>query len=85
MQGASRTEPLTQPAELLHDVEKPEGLETFHRAVVSSRAGKLPGVRLTGTQSSGATISLARADALLVLPAKGISLERGTVVKTIPL
>ncbi len=85
MQGASRTEPLTQPAELLHDVEKPEGLETFHRAQMRARAGKLPGVRLTGTQSSGATISLARADALLVLPAKGTSLERGTVVQTIPL
>jgi molybdopterin molybdotransferase len=85
MQGASRPEPLTQSAQLLQQVEKPEGLETFHRAVVRARAGKLPGVRLTGTQSSGATISLARADALLVLPAKGNRLERGTVVKTIPL
>jgi molybdopterin molybdotransferase len=85
MQGASRPEPPTEQAELLHEVEKPEGLETFHRAVVRTRSGKLPGVRLTGTQSSGATISLARADALLVLPAKGTRLERGTVVKTIPL
>jgi len=85
MQGASQPEPATEPAELLHEVEKPEGLETFHRAVVRARAGKLPGVRLTGTQSSGATISLARANALLVLPAKGTRLKRGTVVKTIPL
>jgi molybdopterin molybdotransferase len=85
MQGATRPEPMTQPAELLHQVEKPEGLETFHRAVVRPRAGKLPGVRLTGTQSSGATTSLARADALLVLPARGSKVDRGTVVQTIPL
>jgi molybdopterin molybdotransferase len=85
MQGASRPEPATQLAELLHEVEKPEGLETFHRAVVRARPGKLPGVRLTGTQSSGATISLARADALLVLPAKGVRFEPGTVVEMIPL
>lgn len=85
MQGASRPGPPTEQAELLHQVEKPEGLETFHRALVQARAGKLPGVRLTRTQSSGATISLARADALLVLPAKGSRLARGTVVKTIAL
>jgi molybdopterin molybdotransferase len=85
MQGASRPEPPTEQAELLQQIDKPEGLETFHRAVVQARAGRLPGVRLTGTQSSGATISLARADALLVLPAKGTRVERGTVVKTIPL
>jgi molybdopterin molybdotransferase len=85
MQAASRPEPPTEQAELLEEIEKPEGLETFHRAVVEARAGKLPGVRLTGTQSSGATISLARADALLILPAKGTRVERGTVVETIPL
>jgi molybdopterin molybdotransferase len=85
MQGATRPEPWTEQAELLHEVEKPEGLETFHRAALTARPGKLPGVRLTGTQSSGVTISLARADALLALPAKGTRLERGTVVTTIPL
>jgi molybdopterin molybdotransferase len=85
MQGATDPAPATQLAELIEAVEKPEGLETFHRAVLSPRPGQLPGVRLAGSQSSGATLSLARADALLALPAEGARLERGTVVEIIPL
>jgi len=85
MQGANKTAPPTGFAELLDAVEKPEGLETFHRAQLRPRPGRLPGVRLPGTQSSGATLSLARADALLALPAKGSRLEPGTVVEVIPL
>ncbi|MGC1183993.1 MAG: gephyrin-like molybdotransferase Glp [Candidatus Dormiibacterota bacterium] len=85
MQGAKHTGPSTSFAELLEAVEKPEGLETFHRAQLRPRPGQLPGVRVSGTQSSGATLSLARADALLVLPAKGTRLEPGTVVEVIPL
>lgn len=85
MQGASHPEPAVQFGELLEDVDKPEGLETFHRAVVRSRPGALPGVRLVGQQSSGATLSLARADVLLALPASGVRLTRGTVVEMIPL
>ncbi|MGC2192804.1 MAG: gephyrin-like molybdotransferase Glp [Candidatus Dormiibacterota bacterium] len=85
MQGATDPAPATQFAELIEAVEKPEGLETFHRAVLSPRRGQLPGVRLAGSQSSGATLSLARADALLALPAEGARLEPGTVVEIIPL
>lgn len=85
MQGATDPAPVTQSAELLEAVDKPEGLETFHRAVVRPRPGQLPGVRLAGSQSSGATLSLARADALLALPARGARLEQGTVVEMIPL
>ena len=85
MQGAAHPEPPTQPAELLEDVEKPEGLETFHRAVLRPRPGKVPGVRLAGNQSSGATLSLARADCLVVLPARGVTVPRGTAVDVIPL
>jgi molybdopterin biosynthesis enzyme len=70
---------------MLDDVDKPEGLETFHRVVLRPRPGKLPGVRLAGTQSSGATMSLARADALVVLPARGDKVLRGTTVQLIPL
>ena len=65
--------------------EKPEGLETFHRAILIQRPGQLPGVRVVGSQSSGATLSLARSDALLVLPAKGELVEQGAVVEIIPL
>ena len=85
MQGAGETTPPTQFATLLEAVDKPEGLETFHRVVVRQRPGQLPGVRLAGSQSSGATISLARADALLALPSQGARLEPGTVVEIIPL
>ncbi len=85
MQGASHPEPATYSAELLEPVAKPDGLETFHRALVSHRPGKLPGVRLAGSQSSGATLSLARANGLLALPAEGELLEAGTLVEVIPL
>jgi molybdopterin molybdotransferase len=85
MQGVSDPTPPTQIAELLERVEKPEGLETFHRAILIQRPGQLPGVRVVGSQSSGATLSLARSDALLVLPAKGELVEQGAVVEIIPL
>lgn len=85
LQGASATAPLTQFAELLEEIEKPEGLETFHRAELRPRPHQLPGVRLAGSQSSGATLSLARAEALLVLPAPPAKLEQGAVVEIIPL
>ena len=85
MQGSARPEPPTVYAELLEEIAKPEGLETFHRAALRPRPGKLPGVRLTGNQSSGATISLARADCLLVLPARGARVARGAVLEVIPL
>ncbi|MGH7698462.1 MAG: molybdopterin molybdotransferase MoeA [Candidatus Dormibacteria bacterium] len=85
MQGAARTDPATTVAELLDKVEKPEGLETFHRVALEPRPGQLPGVRVAGNQSSGATLSLARADALLALPAAGESVPRGALVEVIPL
>ena len=85
MQGAADPDPRTVAVELLEDVEKPEGLETFHRATIRARPGRLPGARLTGNQSSGVTLSLARADCLLCLPAKGASVARGSVVAAIPL
>ncbi|MGH7611901.1 MAG: molybdopterin molybdotransferase MoeA, partial [Candidatus Dormibacteria bacterium] len=62
LQGAERCELKVTVAELLEDVGKPEGLETFHRAVLQLRPGRLPGVSVAGNQSSGATLSLARAD-----------------------
>jgi molybdopterin molybdotransferase len=85
MQGAEQPGPLSAAGELLEDVDKPEGLETFHRAILRPRPGKIPGVRLAGNQSSGATLSLARADALVVLPARGDRISRGSTVEIIPL
>jgi len=86
LQGASRTGPATVPARLLEAVEKPEGLETFHRCVLepgSHASGWLPGARLTGAQGSGITRSLALADGLVVLPAEGASVPEGTPVAVI--
>ncbi len=83
MQGATLTEPATIVVELLEDVEKPEGLETFHRATLRHRPGRCPGARATGNQSSGVTVSLARADCLLSLPARGARLPKGSQVAAI--
>jgi molybdopterin molybdotransferase len=85
MQGATSPGPATAPAQLLERVEKPEGLETFHRAFLERRPGRLPGVRVAGNQSSGATLSLARADVIMVLPPEGESLAEGSVVEVIGL
>lgn len=83
MQGAAETDPPAVAVELLEDVEKPEGLETFHRASLRVRPGRLPGARVSGNQSSGVTLSLARADCLLVLPAKGAAGAKGSQVQAI--
>jgi len=85
MQGARLVGPPLQLGQLLEEVEKPAGLETYHRAVTTSRPGQLPGVRPLPGQSSGATSSLARADVLLVLPAPGTRLPKGRIVEMIPL
>ncbi len=83
LQGASKTEPPAVPAVLLETVEKPQGLETYHRCVVEPGASGLPGARLTGAQGSGITRSLALADGLLVLPREGAEVRAGTQVQVI--
>ncbi|HUY61162.1 MAG TPA: gephyrin-like molybdotransferase Glp, partial [Candidatus Dormibacteraeota bacterium] len=85
LQGAGRLEPDASAGVLLEDVEKPEGLETFHRCRLEPRPGGLPGVRLTGAQGSGITASLAGADALCALPAAGDHLAAGTPVRLLPI
>ena len=67
-------------------MEKPEGLETFHRGILEGgRHGELPGVRLTGAQGSGILRSMVLADCLIALPAEGSLVPAGTVVEIIPL
>ncbi len=88
LQGADRPGPPTLPAMLAHPVEKPEGLETFHRVTWDpdpDAATGLPRVRLTGAQGSGITRSLALADALVALPADGAVIPAGARVDVIPL
>ncbi len=85
MQGGSNPLPPQAWAELLEPVDKPDGLETFHRATLEPRPGQIPGVRLAGGQSSGVTRSLSQGDVLLVLPAAGALVTAGTRVSVIPL
>ena len=86
LQGATRVHRLRGHARSLERMEKPEGLETFHRGVLESAPdGGIPGVRLTGAQGSGIMRSMVLADCLVVLPAAGTEVAAGTVVATIPL
>ena len=87
LQGATEVHRRRSAARALEAMEKPEGLETFHRGVLvpSRGAGELPGVRLTGPQGSGIMRSLVLADCLIALPAAGSRVEAGTVVEIIPL
>jgi molybdopterin molybdotransferase len=86
LQGATEVHRRRQAARALQDMDKPDGLETFHRGVLTSaRHGELPGVRLTGPQGSGIMRSLVLADCLIALPAAGARVDAGTVVEVIPL
>ncbi len=86
MQGATELHRRRSAARTLEALEKPEGLETFLRAIfVDGPAGELPGVRLTGAQGSGLVRSMALADCLVALPAAGQGVPAGTVVEVIPL
>jgi molybdopterin molybdotransferase len=86
LQGASRPHRLRSHARTLEPMEKPEGLETFHRGILETPAdGGLAGVRLTGEQGSGIMRSMVLADCLIVLPAAGTQVPAGTIVQIIPL
>jgi molybdopterin molybdotransferase len=86
LQGARHPFRRRMAARTLEAMRKPEGLETFHRGVLEpAAAGELPGVRLTGSQSSGLVRSMALADCLIALPAAGDNVDQGAVVEIIPL
>jgi molybdopterin molybdotransferase len=86
LQGDARPHRLRGQARTLEPMEKPEGLETFHRGVLEDApGGGIPGVRLTGAQGSGIMRSLVLADCLVALPAVGTEVPAGTVVEIIPL
>ena len=86
LQGATEPHRRRSHARALEAMEKPEGLETFHRGILEGgRHGELPGVRLTGAQGSGILRSMVLADCLIALPAEGSLVPAGTVVEIIPL
>jgi molybdopterin molybdotransferase len=72
---ATLEEPVTTGARLTH----------FLRAVLAPRDDGATGVRLTGPQGSGILTSMARANALLVVPEDRQRLEAGESVRAIPL
>ena len=68
-------EPISVGADLTH----------FLRGVLHRRGDGRMGARLTGTQSSGVLSSMARADALLVVPRGQAAVAAGATVRAIPL
>lgn len=60
-------------------------LTHFLRATLESGDGDVPLARLTGPQSSGVLTSMARADALLVVPPEADVVPTGTRLRAIPL
>jgi molybdopterin molybdotransferase len=86
LQGASEVHRRRSAARTLEAMEKPEGLETFHRGILQPPLpGDLPGVRLTGPQGSGIMRSLVLADCLIALPSPGSHVDAGEIVEIIPL
>ena len=86
LQGAAEVHRRRFAARALEAMDKPDGLETFHRGVLTGAVGgELPGVRLSGPQGSGIMRSLVIADCLIALPAAGSRIEAGAVVEVIPL
>ena len=67
MQGRLAVYPPTQRVRLAEAVESKPGMTHFLRATLD-RSGSFPLARLTGAQGSGILTSVARADALLVVP-----------------
>jgi molybdopterin molybdotransferase len=86
LQGATEVHRRRTAARAMESMDKPDGLETFHRGILDPpRPGDLPGVRLTGPQGSGIMRSLVLADCLIALPAQGSRVDAGTIVEVIPL
>lgn len=69
---------------LAEPVETAAGLTHFVRVVVSENAGELT-ARLTGPQGSGLLTSMARADALLIVPADRTRVEAGESLRALML
>ena len=64
------------PVEVAERLHYPPKLTHFLRAVVTFEDGR-PRARLTGPQGSGILTSMARANALLILPAERDTVEAG--------
>jgi molybdopterin molybdotransferase len=66
-------------------IESRAGLVRFLRVRLANAEAGLPTAELTGNQGSGVLTSVARADALLVVPLDFDTLEAGDVAVAVPL
>lgn len=84
MSGHTRLFPLPSRVVLEEPVAVSGDLTHFLRVVLTPRDGRLH-ARLTGTQSSGALMSMARANALLIVPEGRREYREGEELNAIPL
>jgi molybdopterin molybdotransferase len=85
MAGHARLERRRRRAVLAGEARGSAELTYFFRVRLEEREGEPPLARLTGPQGSGILTSVARADALLVMPEGTGSLDAGAGVDVIPL
>jgi molybdopterin molybdotransferase len=84
LQGAARPAPAPLPATLASDVRHAPGRATFLRATLRAEGGRLVASPLAN-QASGAVTTMARADALAVVPAAAERLRAGDAIDVYPL
>lgn len=70
----------TVPVMTAEDITLGPRLQHFLRVVLTDEPGKVPRVRLTGPQGSGILSSMARADALLIVPEDQPHVPAGTTL-----
>jgi molybdopterin molybdotransferase len=85
MAGHGRLERRRRRAELAMEARGSGDLTHFFRVRLEERRGSLPLAHLTGPQGSGIVTSVARADALLVMPEGTARLAPGEEADVIPL
>jgi molybdopterin molybdotransferase len=85
MRGQSRLHRMTVPVTLDEAVSVAPELTHFLRVVITARGDGTTAARLTGTQSSGVLSSMARANALAIVPRGMGEVAAGTSLRAIPL
>lgn len=83
--GHTRPFRRTVPVVVEEEIRLGPPLRHFLRAVVASRADGTLGVRLTGPQGSGILTSMARADALVIVPEDRSHVAPGTPLRALVL
>jgi molybdopterin molybdotransferase len=86
MQGRKSVHAPTIRVRAAHRIVSPAGLVRFLRVTLEHEPGSdVPAARLTGGQGSGILMSVAKADALLVVPLDRDSIEEGEAAVAVPL